>query len=95
MLEWIDGVVSDLVMKVMFGEQILTYVDQYFTNQTPAHQVLIVYGVGILSVFGAIVVIRSIIKKVTGLLKFVLLLGIAYYIVVIVMGVDILGMIFG
>lgn len=95
MFDAIYGFIESFVMNVLFGEQILQYVDQYFTQQSEVNQVLMVIGMGLLSLIGIIAIIKKILKKTAGLIKFVLLIAIAYYLVVIVFGVDIWGMIFG
>jgi len=91
----IYGLIESLVMNVFFGEEILQYVDQYFTQQTEVNQVLMVIGMGLLSVLGMVSIIKGILKKTAGLIKIILLLGITYYVVVVVFNVDIWGMIFG
>ena len=95
MFDAIYGLIESLVMNVLFGEEILQYVDQYFTQQTEVNQVLMVIGMGFLSVLGMISIIKGILKKTAGLIKIILLLAITYYVVVVVFNVDIWGMIFG
>ncbi len=95
MFDAIYGLIESLVMNVFFGEEILQYVDQYFTQQTEVNQVLMVIGMGLLSVLGMVSIIKGILKKTAGLIKIILLLGITYYVVVVVFNVDIWGMIFG
>ena len=95
MFDAIYGLIESLVMNVLFGEEILQYVDQYFTQQTEVNQVLMVIGMGFLSVLGMISIIKGILKKTAGLIKVILLLAITYYVVVVVFNVDIWGMIFG
>ena len=95
MFDAIYGLIESLVMNVLFGEKILQYVDQYFTQQTEVNQVLMVIGMGFLSVLGMISIIKGILKKTAGLIKVILLLAITYYVVVVVFNVDIWGMIFG
>ncbi len=91
MFDALYGVLENLVMNVLPGAEILEYVDQYFIQQNEVFQVLMVIGVAILAVLGIIQVIKSILKMTGNILKFVLLLGIAYYVIVIVMGVNIWG----
>jgi hypothetical protein len=52
------------------------------------------YGIIGLSVLGSIELIKTIVKKTAGFIKFALVAAFAYYILVIVMGIDILGFIF-
>lgn len=95
MLEALRGFFENIVIDVLPGDLILEYVDQYFIQQSDLNQVLMVIGMGILSLLGIISVIKGILKKTAGLIKFILLLAIAYYVVVVVLNIDILGMIFG
>ena len=95
MFEAIYGVLENLVMNVLFGEEILQYVDQYFTQQTEVNQVFMVIGMGLLAVLGMISIVKGILKKTAGLVKIILLLAITYYVVVVVFNIDIWGMIFG
>jgi hypothetical protein len=52
------------------------------------------YGVAGLSVLGSIELIKTIVKKTAGFIKFALVAAFVYYVVVVVMGIDILGFIF-
>jgi hypothetical protein len=52
------------------------------------------YGVAGLSVLGSIELIKTIVKKTAGFIKFTLVAAFVYYVVVVVMGIDILGFIF-
>ena len=52
------------------------------------------YGVAGLTVLGSIELIKTIVKKTAGFIKFALVAAFAYYVVVVVMGIDILGFIF-
>lgn len=95
MLEALRGFFENIVINVLPGDMVLQYVDQYFIQQSELNQVLMVVGVGILALLGIISVIKGILKKTAGLIKFILLLAIAYYVVVVVFNIDILGAIFG
>jgi hypothetical protein len=53
------------------------------------------YGVAGLTVLGSIELIKTIVKKTAGFIKFALVAAFVYYVVVVVMGIDILGFIFG
>ncbi len=95
MLEALRGFFENIIIDVLPGDVILQYVDQYFIQQSELNQVLMVVGMGVLSLLGIISVIKGILKKTAGLIKFILLLAIAYYVVVVVLNIDVLGMIFG
>jgi len=86
---------EDLLMNLLYGDQILQFVDTYFVNQSDLNQLLIIFGVGILALIGIIVLIKQILKKTAGVLKIVLIIAVAYYVIVVLLGVDIWGMIFG
>lgn len=83
------GVIENLVMNVLPGNAILDMIDKYFTQQNEVFQVLMVIGVAILAAMGVIQLIKSILKMTGNIIKFVLILAIAYYVIVIVMGVNI------
>lgn len=95
MLEALRGFFENIVINVLPGDLILQYVDQYFIQQSELNQVLMVVGMGVLAALGLISIIKGILKKTAGLIKFILLLAIAYYVIVVVFNIDILGMIFG
>lgn len=94
-MEAITSLLESLFMNFLFGEEILGLLDKYLINQSDLNKILIFIGVSFLSIIGAWNIVKSILKMTTGLLKVVLLVGIVYYVVVVVMNIDILGMIFG
>lgn len=89
MFDAIYGIIRNLVMNVLPGQEILNYVDIYFTQQNEVYQVLMVIGMAILAALGIIQIVKSILKMTGNIIKLVLLLAIAYYVIVIVMGVNI------
>jgi hypothetical protein len=93
-MNFFEIIVDVLVNSILQGERILELFNQYFLSQTDANKVLMLYGVAGLTVLGSIVLIKTIVKKTAGLIKFALIAGFAYYIVVVVMGIDLLGFIF-
>lgn len=95
MLEAIRNFFENIVVDILPGDLILQYVDQYFIQQSELNQVLMVIGMGALAAIGLISIIKGILKKTAGLIKFLLLIAIAYYVIVVVFNIDILGMIFG
>ncbi|XMB86237.1 hypothetical protein RJG79_00115 [Mycoplasmatota bacterium WC44] len=93
-MEAITGLIEGLVMNFFFGEEILGLLDKYLIYQSDLNKVLIVLGAGFLSLIGVLSIIKAILKMTKGALKLVLLLALAYYLVVVVMGIDVLGLIF-
>jgi hypothetical protein len=76
-------------MRWFFGELILEYFDDYFISQSPSNQVLILIGVFILALIGATKVVKSILKLTLLWVKIALLIGLLYYLFVVVFGIDI------
>jgi hypothetical protein len=76
-------------MRWFFGELILEYFDDYFISQSPSNQVLILLGVFILALIGATKVVKSILKLTLLWVKIALLIGLLYYLFVVVFGIDI------
>jgi hypothetical protein len=93
-MNFINIIVDFLVNSILQGEAVLDLFNQYFLSQTDANIVLMLYGIIGLSVLGSIELIKTIVKKTAGFIKFALVAAFAYYIVVVVMGIDILGFIF-
>jgi len=93
-MNFINIIVDFLVNSILQGEAVLDLFNQYFLSQTDANIVLMLYGIIGLSVLGSIELIKTIVKKTAGIIKFALVAAFAYYIVVVVMGIDILGFIF-
>jgi hypothetical protein len=78
-----------VIMRWFFGELILEYFDDYFISQSPSNQVLILLGVFILALIGATKVVKSILKLTLLWVKIALLIGLLYYLFVVVFGIDI------
>jgi len=93
-MNFINIIVDFLVNSILQGEAVLDLFNKYFLSQTDANIVLMLYGIIGLSVLGSIELIKTIVKKTAGFIKFALVAAFAYYIVVVVMGIDILGFIF-
>ena len=89
MISFVADLVDKLVMSLLFGDEILALFNQYFETQTDPHKVLIIIGSGLLSVLGIVQVIKWIFKVTKGLIKVALIVGIAYYVFVVVLGFDI------
>lgn len=82
-----------LVMNWLQGDVILELFNEYFISQSEANQVLIIMGLGILSVLGAIRVVKAVLKLTFLWLKVVLFIALVYYLFVIVLGIDIWALI--
>lgn len=80
---------NQIVMNWLYGDEILALFDDYFLAQSETNQVLLIIGVGILTVIGALAVIKGILKITLFWIKLVLFIALAYYIVVILLGIDI------
>ena len=83
-----------MIIEWLPGDVVLEFVDQYFTFQSDPEKVLMVVGVIALAAIGVLSVIRSILKMASNMIKVTLFLGLAYYILVVVLGIDIWGEIF-
>lgn len=83
------NLLESLIMNWLYGEEILALFDQYFLSQSSTNQVLLIIGVGILTAIGVLGVVKWILKVTIFWVKLVLFLGLGYYIVVIVLGLDI------
>jgi hypothetical protein len=68
--------------------------DNYFLTQNDSNKVLLLYGVTGLTILGSVELVKSILQKTAGIIKFLLVAAFVYYLVVIVLGFDILGLIF-
>lgn len=89
MIAFVTDLVDKLVMSLLFGDEILALFNQYFETQTDPHKVLIIIGVGLLSVLGIIQLVKWVFKVTKGFIKVALIVGIAYYVFVVVLGFDI------
>ena len=93
-MNWLQEFWYRLIIEWLPGDVVLELVDQYFTFQSDPEKVLMVIGVIALAAIGGLSVIRSILKMASNLIKVTLFLGFAYYILVVVLGIDIWGEIF-
>ena len=82
MLEWFGG------------NSLLALFDEYFLNQSSLNQVLLLTGAFSLMTLGVVSLIKYILKKTKGIVSIVLIGGVAYYIIVVVLDVDVFS-IFG
>ena len=93
-MDWLQEFWYRLIIEWLPGDVVLEFVDQYFTFQSDPEKVLMVVGVIALAAIGVLSVIRSILKMASNMIKVTLFLGLAYYILVVVLGIDIWGEIF-
>jgi hypothetical protein len=87
-MEWLNELFYRIVIEWLPGNVVLDLVDQYYTFQSQPRQVLMVLGVLVLAAIGVLSVIRSILKLASNILKIVLVAGLAYYVLVVVLGID-------
>ncbi len=87
-MEWFQDVWFQLIIEWLPGNVVLELLDQYIIVQSAPRQVLMVIGVVALAAIGALSVIRSILKLASNALKIGLVLGLAYYVFVVVLGID-------
>ena len=76
------------------GNTLLALFDEYFLNQSSLNQVLLLTGAFSLMTLGVVSLIKYILKKTKGIVSIVLIGGVAYYIIVVVLDVDVFS-IFG
>ena len=82
-----------LIMDWLFGTEILELFNSYFISQSDANQVLIIIGVAILSVLGAIRVVKEVLKLTLLWVKIIAFIALTYYLFVVVLGIDVWGLI--
>lgn len=91
----IDFFSDTLIIDWLYGREILQAFDTYFLAQSEANRVLILIGVVILSVLGAIQVVKVVLKLTFFWLKAALLIGLLYYLFVVLLGIDIWSIFLG
>ena len=94
MIEFIIGLLETLVLEWFGGNTLLALFDEYFLNQSSLNQVLLLTGAFSLMTLGVVSLIKYILKKTKGILSIALIGGVAYYIIVVVLDVDVFS-IFG
>ena len=87
-MEWLNELFYRIVIEWLPGNVVLDLVDQYYTVQSEPRQVLMVLGVVALAAIGVLSVVRSILKLASHVLKIALVTGLAYYLFVVVLGID-------
>jgi hypothetical protein len=93
-IEFIIGLLETLVLEWFGGNTLLALFDEYFLNQSSLNQVLLLTGAFSLMTLGVVSLIKYILKKTKGIVSIVLIGGVAYYIIVVVLDVDVFS-IFG
>lgn len=83
-----------LIMQWFQGERILDLFNQYFLSQSPSNQVLIILGVAVLVTLGSIQLVKSTLKLAVTWIKVLILLGLAYYLFVVLLGIDVWSILF-
>jgi hypothetical protein len=87
-MQWFQEFWYQFIIEWLPGDALLELVDQYYTVQSEPRQVLMVIGVFALAAIGVMSVARSILKLASGVLKVGLVAGLAYYVLVVVLGID-------
>lgn len=88
MIEFIIGILETIVLEWFGGNELLLLFDQYFLNQSQLNQVLLLTGALGLMTLGVVSLVKYILKKTKGILSVVLIGAVVYYIVVVVLDVD-------
>jgi hypothetical protein len=87
-IEFIIGILETIVLEWFGGNELLLLFDQYFLNQSQLNQVLLLTGALGLMTLGVVSLVKYILKKTKGILSVVLIGAVVYYIVVVVLDVD-------
>jgi hypothetical protein len=87
-MQWFQEFWYQFIIEWLPGDALLELVDQYYTVQSEPRQVLMVIGVLAVAAIGVMSVARSILKLASGVLKVGLVAGLAYYVLVVVLGID-------
>jgi hypothetical protein len=94
-MDIIGMIIDGFVDTILQGEAILELFDKYFTSQSESNRVLMLYGMVALGVLGGIELVKSILKSTAGIVKIGLVVGFGYYVIVVLLGIDLLGLFFG
>lgn len=89
MFDFIFNFFDTIVMDILPGQDILDLFDTYFLSQSDVNKVLLIIGASILIAIGLFGVIKWLLKVTIFWLKFILFLGLAYYVVVVLLGIDV------
>ncbi len=83
------SLLDTIILDWLNGQMILDLFDQYFLSLSDVNQVLLIIGVGALTAIGILKVITWILKVTFLWIKIALFLGLGYYIIVVLLGIDI------
>lgn len=83
------NVIDTIILEWLNGQLLLDLFDQYFLSQSEVNQVLLIIGVGALTAIGILKVITWILKVTFLWIKIALFLGLAYYVIVVLLGIDV------
>jgi hypothetical protein len=83
------SILDTIILDWLNGQMILDLFDQYFLSLSDVNQVLLIIGVGALTAIGILKVITWILKVTFLWIKIALFLGLGYYIIVVLLGIDI------
>jgi hypothetical protein len=81
--------IDTIILEWLNGQVVLDLFDQYFLSLSDVNQVLLIIGVGVLTAIGILKVITWILKVTFLWIKIALFLGLAYYIFVVLLGIDV------
>jgi len=78
--------IRNFIMGPLQGDTVLEMFEQYFQSQPEMYQVLIIYGVALLTVFGIFGLIKAVLKTTGTLIKIIVIFVIAYYVIFVLLG---------
>lgn len=93
MFDFIFNFFDTFIIDILPGTEILDLFDQYFLSQSEVNQVLLITGASVLIVIGLFGVVKWLLKVTMFWLKFILFLGLTYYVIVVLLGIDVFGII--
>lgn len=86
----INEIYQFIVLDLFGGQVIIDFLEQYFLFQSDANKVLITIGILGLSIIGIVSIIRSILKLASGVVKIILLGLIFYYVLTVLIPLDVI-----
>jgi hypothetical protein len=87
-IEFVIGILETIVLEWFGGNELLSLFDQYFLKQSSLNQVLLLTGALALMTLGVVSLVKYILKKTRGILSVILIGAVVYYIVVVVLDID-------
>lgn len=91
----LDFFSDTLLMNWLYGEEILALFNEYFLGQSEVNRVLIIMGVGILSVIGVTQVVKQVLKFTILWVKIAAFIALTYYLFVVILGIDLWALLVG